>query len=49
MQNCVFCSVVKNNTPHHEIWYEDENHIAFLDYKPTGRAHTLVIPKKAYR
>lgn len=46
MEGCVFCSIVKNNTPHHEIWYEDENHIAFLDVKPRQKGHTLVIPKK---
>lgn len=46
MESCVFCSIVKNNTPHHEIWYEDENHIAFLNKFPRKRAHSLVIPKK---
>jgi histidine triad (HIT) family protein len=46
MENCVFCGIVKNNTPHHEIWHEDENHIAFLDIYPCQKGHTLVIPKK---
>jgi histidine triad (HIT) family protein len=46
METCVFCSIVKENKPHHEIWYEDENHIAFLDVEPRQKGHTLVIPKK---
>jgi histidine triad (HIT) family protein len=46
MNDCVFCGIVKNNTPHHEIWYEGENHIGFLDIFPTGLDHTLVVPKK---
>jgi histidine triad (HIT) family protein len=46
MENCVFCGIVKENKPHHEIWYEDENHIAFLDIYPCQKGHTLVIPKK---
>ena len=46
MSDCVFCSIVKENTPNHEIWYTDENHIAFLNITPAHKGHTLVIPKK---
>ena len=46
MKDCIFCNIVKNNTPHHEIWWSDESHIAFLDANPTQRGHTLVIPRK---
>ena len=46
MESCVFCSIVKNNTPHHEIWYEDENYICFLVAFPRMKGHSLVIPKK---
>jgi histidine triad (HIT) family protein len=46
MEDCVFCGIVKENIPRHEIWYEDENHIAFLDIYPCQKGHTLVIPKK---
>lgn len=42
---CVFCNIVKENKPHHEIIWEDENHIAFLDINPSKPGHTLVIPK----
>lgn len=43
---CIFCSVIKNNTPHHEIVWEDDKHLAFLDSNPVTANHTLVIPKK---
>lgn len=46
MENCVFCGIVKENKPHHQIWYEDEYHIAFLNIMPCQKGHTLVIPKK---
>jgi len=43
---CVFCSVIKNNTPQHVIVWEDDKHLAFLDSNPVTTNHTLVIPKK---
>lgn len=46
MKNCVFCSVVNSNDPHHEIIWQDEKHIAFLDINPSKTGHALVIPKK---
>lgn len=46
MKKCVFCSIIKNNRPYHEIIWSDKNHIAFLDSYPMTRGHTLVIPKK---
>src|SRR5687767_2288272 len=46
MENCIFCSIIKNNDPHHEIIWSDENHIALLDVNPVKEGHVLVIPKK---
>lgn len=46
MKECLFCSIVKENKPFHEIVWQDENHIAFLDAYPFTEGHTLVIPKK---
>ncbi|MEJ0054096.1 MAG: HIT family protein [bacterium] len=44
--NCVFCSVVEKNEPHHEIVWSDKRHIAFLNIKPAQPGHVLVIPRK---
>ncbi len=44
--NCVFCSVVDKNEPHHEIVWSDKRHIAFLNIKPAQPGHVLVIPRK---
>jgi histidine triad (HIT) family protein len=43
--NCVFCSFVENDTPHHDRIWESDTHIAFLDHNPVTDGHTLVIPK----
>ncbi|MBS1686563.1 MAG: HIT family protein [Bacteroidetes bacterium] len=45
MDNCVFCSIVKENKPHHEIIWSDDKHIAFLTLNPSRAGHTLVIPR----
>ena len=41
---CIFCKIIKGGLPAHKI-YEDERSLAFLDIKPNGLGHTLVIPK----
>ena len=46
MKKCLFCSVIKNNKPYHEIIWQDSKHIAFLDKYPTRNGHILIIPKK---
>lgn len=45
--DCIFCKIVKGEVPCHKIW-EDENFLAFLDIKPVGEGHTVIIPKKHY-
>lgn len=45
-QNCVFCSIVEHNIPHHEIIWQDDNYFAFMDAMPLKRGHVLVIPKQ---
>lgn len=42
---CVFCSIVTTDEPHHSRIWESETHIAFLDHNPVTDGHTLVIPK----
>ena len=44
-KNCVFCKVAKREIEHNQFW-EDKDHIAFLDKNPISFGHTLVIPKK---
>jgi len=43
-KNCVFCKVAKREIDHNQFW-EDNDHIAFLDKNPVSFGHTLVIPK----
>ena len=47
-KDCIFCSIVKENKPFHEIVWRDKKHIAFLNIKPVTRVHVLLIPKKHY-
>ena len=46
MQTCIFCSIAENNTPHHELIWQDGEHLAFLAVPPSKEGHTLVIPKE---
>ncbi|MBS1618607.1 MAG: HIT family protein [Bacteroidetes bacterium] len=46
MDSCLFCSIASDNTPHHEIIWSDENHIAFLAVPPSKDGHTLIIPRQ---
>jgi histidine triad (HIT) family protein len=47
MENCIFCKIVKGEIPSKKIW-EDSEFISFLDVKPVGEGHTLIIPKKHF-
>ncbi len=46
MEDCIFCNIVDKNEPHHEIWWQDDASIAFLDANPCVKGHTLLIPRK---
>jgi len=43
--NCIFCEIIKENSPASRI-FEDDDIIAILDLFPVTKGHTLVIPKK---
>ena len=45
MDNCIFCKIVKGESPCYKV-YEDEFTLAFLDISKDVYGHTLVIPKK---
>ncbi|WP_181685931.1 HIT family protein [Halorhabdus salina] len=47
MSDCVFCSIVAEESPAYRI-YEDDRSLAFLDIEPASRGHTLIIPKSHY-
>lgn len=47
MNNCVFCKIVKWETPSQRV-YEDDKYIAFLDINPINFGHTLIIPRQHF-
>lgn len=47
MNDCIFCKIVKNESPSHKIW-EDDNYLAFLSIFPNTLGVTVVIPKIHY-
>jgi diadenosine tetraphosphate (Ap4A) HIT family hydrolase len=47
MENCIFCEIVKGESPSVKVW-EDKKHIAILDVNPNTRGMTLIIPKKHF-
>lgn len=47
MPDCIFCKIVKGESPSHKVW-EDAKHIAFLSIFPNTEGVTVVIPKTHY-
>lgn len=48
MKDCIFCKIIAGDIPSYKV-YEDEDFLAFLDIKPWGVGHTLVVPKTHYQ
>lgn len=44
----LFLKIIRGEIPSHKV-YEDEHTFAFLDIKPVGPGHTLVVPKTQSR
>ena len=44
MKNCVFCQIASGEVPA-SIVFEDEQTLAFLDYRPLFPGHVLLIPR----
>ena len=44
MKDCLFCKIVRGESPAHKIW-EDEEHLAFLSIYPNTPGFSVVIPK----
>ncbi len=47
MENCIFCKIVKGESPSFKVW-EDEEHIAFLSIFPNTAGVTVVTTKQHY-
>jgi len=45
--SCVFCEIVKGNTPAFKVW-EDDKHLAFLTIFPNTEGTTVVVLKEHY-
>jgi histidine triad (HIT) family protein len=45
--DCIFCKIVKGESPAHKIW-EDEKHLAFLSIFPNTEGFSVVITKEHY-
>jgi histidine triad (HIT) family protein len=45
MPECIFCRIVRGTEPTTKL-FEDENLIAFMDFKPITKGHVLIIPKR---
>jgi len=48
MENCIFCKIIKGESPCYKI-YENEKVIVFLDINPWTRGHCLAVPKKHFQ
>ena len=47
MNECIFCKIVKGESPAHKIW-EDEKHLAFLSIFPNTEGFSVVVTKEHY-
>ncbi|MFH1511410.1 MAG: HIT domain-containing protein, partial [Candidatus Woesearchaeota archaeon] len=47
MSDCIFCKIVEGKIPSSKV-FENSNFLAFLDFSPVSKGHTLLIPKKHY-
>lgn len=43
--DCTFCRVATDD-PWDQVFYSDEDAVAFLDIAPATRGHTLVVPRE---
>jgi len=47
MEKCIFCKIIKGESPCHRIW-EDDKHLAFLSIFPNTEGFSVVITKNHY-
>lgn len=42
---CLFCRIARED-PQGQVFYADDDAVAFLDVAPAARGHTLVVPRR---
>ena len=47
MKNCIFCKIVKGESPCYKIW-EDEKYLAFLSIYPNTEGFSVIITKEHF-
>ncbi|MDE2031018.1 MAG: HIT domain-containing protein [Patescibacteria group bacterium] len=47
MNECIFCKIIKGESPSYKIW-EDDKHLAFLSIFPNTEGLTVVVTKEHY-
>ena len=47
MKDCIFCKIVKGESPCHKIW-EDEKYLAFLSIYPNTEGFSVIITKEHF-
>jgi len=45
MEDCIFCKIAAGQAPA-EVFYQDDDVIAFADISPMAPVHALIVPKK---
>lgn len=45
--SCVFCKIVRGDSPSHRVW-EDDQHLAFLSIYPGTPGFTVMVTKQHY-
>lgn len=42
--DCLFCRIVRGESPVNQLWYQDELCAVFIPRSPAARLHLLVVP-----
>ena len=45
--DCIFCKIINKEIPS-DIFFEDDDVLAFMDIRPVSRGHALIVPKKHF-
>jgi diadenosine tetraphosphate (Ap4A) HIT family hydrolase len=42
--DCLFCRIVRGESPVNQLWYKDDQCVVFIPRGPAARLHLLVVP-----
>ena len=42
--DCLFCRIVRGQSPENQLWYQDDKCAIFIPRAPAARLHLLVVP-----